>query len=112
MENFNIALGQTLIHSLWQGVILAAITGLIIILTRNNKAANRYLLMVGTMLVFAVVSIGTFFYEFYQPSAKPAVAEIIYHVTAASKIPVAELSLSQQVMQYVNMHTQCLNDGH
>jgi bla regulator protein BlaR1 len=108
MENFNTALGQTLIHSLWQGVILAGITGLIIILTRNAKAANRYLLMVGTMLAFVIVSIGTFCYEFYQPSAKAATGDIIYHVSAISNPTNVERSLPQQVMQYVNTHTQSI----
>lgn len=108
MENFNAALGQTLIHSLWQGVVLAGITGLIIILTRNTKAANRYLLMVGAMLLFAVVSVGTFFYELYQPMAKAATAEIIYNVSVISNIPAVERSVPQQVMQYVNTHTQTI----
>jgi bla regulator protein BlaR1 len=108
MENFNTALGQTLIHSLWQGVILAGITSLIIILTRNSKAANRYTLMVGAMLLFAVVCIGTFCYELYQPSAKVATGEIIYHVSSISNIPVVERSIPQQVMQYVNTHTQAI----
>jgi len=106
MENFNTALGQTLIHSLWQGVILAGITGLIIILTRNSKAANRYMMMVGTMLLFAIVTVGTFCYELYQPSTKAATAEIVYHVSAISNISAVERSLPQQVMQYVNTHTQ------
>ncbi|MBD1386792.1 M56 family metallopeptidase [Mucilaginibacter rigui] len=108
MDSFNIALGQTLIHSLWQGVILAGITGLIIIFTRKAKAANRYLLMVGTMLAFVIVSIGTFCYEFYQPSAKVATGDIIYHVSAISNLTNVERSLPQQVMQYVNNHTQSI----
>lgn len=108
MENFNAALGQTLIHSLWQGVIIAGITGLIIILTRNTKAANRYLLMVGTLLLFALVTVGTFFYELYQPSAKATITGIIYQVSAISKVSPVESSLPQQVMQYVNTHTQTI----
>jgi beta-lactamase regulating signal transducer with metallopeptidase domain len=109
MENFNVALGQTLIHSLWQGVILAGITGLIIILTRNAKAANRYMLMVATMLLFTIVTVGTFGYELYQPLAKTAATTpIIYHVSAISNIPATERSLPQQVMQYVNTHTQSI----
>lgn len=106
MENFNTALGQTLIHSLWQGVILAGITGLIIILTRNTKAANRYVLMVGAMLLFAIVTVGTFCYELYQPSAKAATTEIVYNVSAISNIPAVERSLPQQVMQYINAHNK------
>lgn len=108
MGNFNTALGQTLIHSLWQGVVLAGITGLIIILTRNTKAANRYMLMVGTMLLFAVVSIGTFCYELYQPSGKTQTGAIIYQASAISNIPVVERTIPQQVMQYVNTHTQAI----
>ncbi|MES2060805.1 MAG: M56 family metallopeptidase [Bacteroidota bacterium] len=108
MENFNAALGQTLIHSLWQGVILAGITGLIIVLTRNAKAANRYLLMVAMMLLFAIVCIGTFCYELYQPSVNAATTGIVYHVSAISNITVVEHSIPQQVMLYVNSHTQSI----
>jgi bla regulator protein BlaR1 len=108
MENFNAALGQTLIHSLRQGVILAGITGLIIILTRNAKAANRYMLMVGTLLLFTVVFVSTFCYEFYQRSAKKASTEVICNVATASNIPVVKHSLPQQVTQYVNTHTQTI----
>nr|WP_067058256.1 M56 family metallopeptidase [Mucilaginibacter sp. L294] len=108
MENFNVALGQTLIHSLWQGVILAGITGLIFVLTRNTKAANRYLLMVATMLLFAIVCIGTFCYELYQPLANAATAGIVYHVSGISNVTVVDHNIPQQVMQYVNGHTQTI----
>jgi len=108
MENFNVALGQTLIHSLWQGVILAGITGLIIVLTRNTKAANRYLLMVATMLLFAIVCIGTFCYELYQPGAKASSAEVSYHISVISNTSASERSLPQYVIQYVNGHTQTI----
>jgi bla regulator protein BlaR1 len=108
MENFNAAFGQTLIHSLWQGVILAGITGLIIIFTRNTKAANRYLLMVGALLLFTVVFVSTFCYEFYQRSARKTSTEVICNVATASNIPAVERSVPQQVMQYVNTHTQTI----
>lgn len=108
MENFNAALGQTLIHSLWQGAILAGITGLIVIFTRNAKAANRYLLLVGTLLLFAIVSVGTFCYELYQPVVKATSAQIIYHVSGIPKISAAEQSLPRQLMKYVDNHTQII----
>jgi bla regulator protein BlaR1 len=40
------ALCDTLIHSLWQGVLLAAIGGLIVICTRKASSVLRYNLLV------------------------------------------------------------------
>jgi len=52
------ALCQTLIHSLWEGLLLALLTGLIIVMTRNSKAALRYRLLVAALMLYtAVVSI-------------------------------------------------------
>ncbi|MES2113356.1 MAG: M56 family metallopeptidase [Bacteroidota bacterium] len=46
------ALGNTLMHSLWQGVLLAIAGGLIISLTRKQTAALRYNLLLAAMLLF------------------------------------------------------------
>jgi len=54
------ALGNTLIHSLWQGILLAIAGGLIIVFTKRSSAALRYNLLIGAMLLFTCGIIVTF----------------------------------------------------
>ncbi|MCR8560916.1 M56 family metallopeptidase [Mucilaginibacter sp. BJC16-A38] len=46
------ALGNTLMHSLWQGILLAVAGGLIIVFTKRLSAALRYNLLLGAMVLF------------------------------------------------------------
>src|SRR5882757_7331863 len=62
-DQFIKALGNTLMHSLWQGVLLALAGGLIIIFTKKLSAALRYNLLIGAMLLFSVGTIFTFFWQ-------------------------------------------------
>ena len=55
------ALGVTLFHSLWVGVILAVITSIVIILTRKQKAALRYNLLTACLGIFVLVMAGLFY---------------------------------------------------
>ncbi len=57
------AISHTLVHSLWQGALLSAITGLIITCTRKSSSALRYNLLVSAMVLFAVGVAGTFCFE-------------------------------------------------
>ncbi|MDB5087822.1 MAG: hypothetical protein JWR09_1816, partial [Mucilaginibacter sp.] len=59
-DNLVKALCDTLLHSLWQGLILAAVTGLIIVFTRKSAAAKRYNLLVAALALFAAGTILTF----------------------------------------------------
>ncbi|MES1219704.1 MAG: M56 family metallopeptidase, partial [Bacteroidota bacterium] len=58
------ALCWTLLHSLWQGLIAAAIAGVIILTTRHSKAVLRYNLL---SIVFISFIVCTFFTFLYQP---------------------------------------------
>ncbi|KQM69366.1 hypothetical protein ASE74_05025 [Pedobacter sp. Leaf216] len=68
-ENWLHALGTTLFHSLWLGVILSLIAGLVMFTTRKASATLRYNLLTICLGLF-VLSIGiTFFNELQKPSA-------------------------------------------
>ncbi|MCP9752889.1 M56 family metallopeptidase [Ferruginibacter sp. HRS2-29] len=54
------ALCWTLIHSLWQGLLLAGITGLVILFTRKKSAAVRYNLLTSALVLFMVTISITF----------------------------------------------------
>jgi|GEM_PF-281810 len=68
------ALCDTLLHSLWQGIILAAIAGLIVICTRKASSALRYNLLVSALLLFAIGVGATFAWQY--GSRVPAIAAI------------------------------------
>ncbi|MEO5890612.1 MAG: M56 family metallopeptidase [Ferruginibacter sp.] len=54
------ALSWTLIHSLWQGMVLAMLAGSIIFFTKTAKPALRYNLLTGALLIFIAVAAVTF----------------------------------------------------
>lgn len=66
------ATGWTLIHSLWQGLVLALVAGILILFTRKARPALRYNIF--TLLFFLLVgsALCTFFYELCQPAAPAA----------------------------------------
>jgi bla regulator protein blaR1 len=49
------ALCHLLVSSLWEGLLLAFLTGLIILLTRKERAAWRYRLLVSTLVLYTIV---------------------------------------------------------
>jgi bla regulator protein blaR1 len=54
------ALCWTLIHSLWQGALAAALAGMIILNTRKSAARVRYNLLCGVLFLFAITVTITF----------------------------------------------------
>ena len=57
------ALSNTFIYSLWQGLILAAIAGLIILLTQKIASRWRYNLLVASLVLFFSGVVCTFIYQ-------------------------------------------------
>src|SRR6476660_2934541 len=51
----------TLLHSLWQGAAIAALTGLILLGSGKLSSAARYNFLAGGMLLFVLCSVLTFF---------------------------------------------------
>ena len=50
------AVCQTLVHSLWEGLLLALLTGLIILLTGKSKAELRYQLLAAILLLYTAAA--------------------------------------------------------
>ncbi|WP_295793782.1 M56 family metallopeptidase [Mucilaginibacter sp.] len=61
------AICHTLVHSLWQGILLAILTGTIVLFTRKTTAAIRYGLLTGTLLLFTIAFIYTLAFELLNP---------------------------------------------
>lgn len=57
------ALCWTLVHSLWQGLILAGIVALAILFTKKSKAAFRYHLFTGSFIFFILAVSVTFYLQ-------------------------------------------------
>lgn len=55
------ALCWTLLHSLWQGLLLAVVAGAVIMITKKSGAALRYNILAGLFFLFILISCFTFF---------------------------------------------------
>lgn len=63
-SDFVQAFSWTLIHSLWQGIILAILAGILLLTSRNVRPAIRYNILSGLMLCFVLANCITFFVEY------------------------------------------------
>ena len=59
-ENSVRALGWTVLHSLWQGLIIGSISALVLMQSETKSAAFRYRLSLGALLLMLVSSVVTF----------------------------------------------------
>ncbi|EAY27601.1 M56 family metallopeptidase [Microscilla marina] len=84
------ALGWTLIHSLWQGAVLAIVLVVALILLRKNSSRLRYFVATSALFTLALVATITFV-SLYQAGA-PVVDKAI-----PAKMVQAQLPLVQQV---------------
>src|SRR5471030_141159 len=64
---------NTLMHSLWQGILLAAVAGLIVLCTRKTSPALRYNLLISALLLFAVGVSATFVWQYQKSGGVVAV---------------------------------------
>ncbi|OOG69538.1 M56 family metallopeptidase [Algoriphagus sp. A40] len=66
------AIGWTLVHSLWQLILIAGVLWLVLKLAHRAKPAVKYGLAVGAMVLSLAVSIGTFIYQYGpEETSKP-----------------------------------------
>lgn len=112
------AICWTLIHSLWQGILIAGLAGLIIYGTRKLPAALRYNLLAADLLLFLLVAGMTFGYEIRQEGAagpatgSAAVLQLVpatVHMSATSQainvlLPSAHPGSLQQANDFLNTH--------
>lgn len=65
------ALCWTLVHSLWAGLLLVMVTGVIMLLTKKSSAALRYNLLTGAFISFIIVMLTVFVMQIMM--AAPAI---------------------------------------
>jgi len=108
-ERFVSALCNTLVHSLWQGLILAAVTGLIVLFTRKHSAVMRYNLLISALALFAVGVVVTFAMQMneFKSTATDAVTTINnFTANAAIQIdtPTPAQNFTDSLFSYLNQH--------
>jgi len=79
------ALCNTLLHSLWQGIILAAIAGIIVISTRKATSALRYNLLVSALLLFTLGVVGTFVWQYERIEGPGAAFSPVQHTNVYTR---------------------------
>ena len=94
--NLTQAVVWTLIHSLWQGLILAGIAGLILLGTRKAPARLRYNLFIGLLCLFVLSSAFTFLRAYNQTKT----IEIFTQVTSLKPVASQSVTLSPPSAQF------------
>src|ERR1700744_6318322 len=83
------AICWTLIHSLWIGLVIALVCGIVIATTRRSSAAIRYRLLCGLLVLFVASMMVTFSVEVRMnnvpvlPAAPPIVVTIAGNATVS-----------------------------
>ena len=66
------ALGWTLLHSLWQGLVIMGIASLLMVILRQSRATARYVVLCAAMSLIVLSSVITFSLLYSVPSAAAA----------------------------------------
>ncbi|MCF0055801.1 M56 family metallopeptidase [Dyadobacter sp. CY356] len=83
---------RTLLHSVWQGLILAVVTGIILASTRKSKPALRYNLLSLSLLVFVIAATFTFYKAFDQQTKIKSASSAITFETVNPSPPLLKTS--------------------
>jgi len=112
------ALCWTLIHSLWQGLLLAIVTGAVMIGTRRSDARKRYGLLTFLFFLFMVVTVVTFVKELHLVPGGNAgvVSNIIIKevpvISAATPVDISDTVVSRSMLErfkdYFNTHASLI----
>jgi bla regulator protein blaR1 len=109
------AICWTLLHSLWQGLLLALIAGAVMVMTKKASSALRYNLLCALLLLFLAASTYTFYAQVHQNTeAIPAISHTPTASTSETIVNRAPVSTStsahtlqngiETLVQYFNAH--------
>ncbi|MDO9373880.1 MAG: M56 family metallopeptidase [Ferruginibacter sp.] len=83
-ESFIKAISYTLVHSLWQGMILGLVAGAIILLTRSKKPSTRYNALAASLVGFTAATIATFWTQLGSLATKSIQAVEVTNIPTAT----------------------------
>jgi len=104
--NISQALCQTLTHSLWQGALLALLTGFVVVSTKRSGAALRYCLLTGLLLLFTLCIFCTLFFELQAP---PLTGNQIPDALEHGNLWAVLLSDLGSGLKYINEHAAAVS---
>jgi len=109
------ALSGTFIFSLWQGVVLAALAGLVVLLTKRSTSARRYNLMVGLLILFSLAVTGTFVYQYLHTTESelasmggPLSTCALTNEQFNTKTAVIHGSVGDSILGYIHSHAEMI----
>lgn len=108
------ALSWTLLHSLWQGLLVYMLLRAVLAAIPGNYASARYTTSVSALAVLTGAFIATFAYQYNAglPTVQYTIAGITtagQHTTATTAIPVTnEVNFVQTLSLWFNTHTQLI----
>lgn len=103
------ALGWTLVHSLWQLVLIAALLWGILKLVRRSKPAVKYGFAVGALVFAILAGASTFLYEINEAESRPVFSSVDFQklVTAplfsssAEEMGAVTITITRWINQYI-----------
>lgn len=93
-------LGWTLVHFLWQGLLVGALYACLRRSLRNSEPQTRYWLSLGTLSLLALLPIFTFIHLLGSPIAVPEISGIAGGIKPLA--PVAQLSIVDQLRELLH----------
>ncbi|OKS86572.1 M56 family metallopeptidase [Mucilaginibacter polytrichastri] len=107
------AVCTTLIHSLWQGLLLAALAGLIIVCTRKHAPARRYNLLIAALLLFTCTVAYTFVHQLQLEEVNSALIINGRHMVSNTPVNnVAQFVLPQAAVTVTDHHFLSFLNSH
>jgi bla regulator protein BlaR1 len=110
------ALCWTLLHSLWQGLLLAIIAAIIIMITRKSAPELRYKLFTWLFILFIATTGFTFLLQIFSiKKTEPEIAEMSRVILSINNIPdnsnpatTIHPTFSDALLQYFNTHASVI----
>lgn len=103
------AVYHSLAHSLWQGMLLALLTAIIIGTTRKAAPAKRYNLLLGALVLFVLGSTATFIYQLQDLSHYRVSISITHGPDLSLTAWMQQITDRMMAWPYVSRFTYWLN---
>jgi bla regulator protein BlaR1 len=109
-SNIVSALCGMILHSLWQGGLLAACVGLILVFTKNKPSLYRYNLLIGSLALFFAATVYTFINGIISLTSNTAAIPGSGKATSLlasgnGQIQIMQMSFMDSIVMYLNAHS-------
>ena len=107
------AISWTLIHSVWQGILLSLLAAAVILFTKRKSPALRYNLLTACLLAFVITVSATLFLQIKNNTAIPASAQINNASNSTQVITIMpgasngiSMSISHYAINFLNAYSE------